>query len=102
MPSSARCCAFLLPLLASPAFAQADDAMPRPRPDYRIPVAPSRPVPGGLIATMDAGAGLQFGVGRVRVFEPARLRTHTEPEPMPLDMRRRERSIAAVRLSFSF
>lgn len=97
MPRSARCYAFLLPLLASPVLAQTDGVAPRPA--YRIPTAPSRPGPAAL-ATMEVGAGLQFGVGRVRVFEPARLRTHTEPEP--LDVRRRERSIAAFRFSFSF
>lgn len=93
MPRSARCCALLLAFAATPAVAQ---------PDYRIPAAPPRPAPSGLVARVDVAPGLQFGAGRVRVFEPARPRSHTEPEPRPLDVRRRERSIAAVRFSLSF
>lgn len=92
MPRSARCCALLFALPATAAAAQ---------PDYRIP-AVQRPAPSGLVAQVDVAPGLQFGAGRVRVFEPARLRTHTEPEPRPHDVRRRERSIAAIRFSFSF
>jgi len=103
MPRSAGCCALLLALTATPALAQADGPAPRTRPDYRIPAAAPRPAPDGLVAQMEVGAGLQFGVGRVRVFEPARPRSHVESEPRPMtDVRRRERSIAAVRFSFSF
>lgn len=95
MPRSARCCALLLlaGLPAPSAFAQ---------PDYRIPAVRGQPAPSALVAQVDIGAGMQFGAGRVRVFEPARLRSHTEPEPRPHDVRRRERSIAAVRFSVSF
>ena len=93
MPRTARCCALLLALSATPVVAQ---------PNYRIPAVPRPAAPSGLVTQVDVAPGLQFGAGRVRVFEPARLRSHTEPELRPHDVRRRERSIAAVRFSFSF
>jgi hypothetical protein len=45
---------------------------------------------------------LQIGLGRFKVAEPARARTHMEPEGAPTDLRRRERGVAAVGMSLRF
>ena len=70
-------------------------------PDW-IPAGDPRPAPIDLVATMRVGDGMQLGVGRFSILDPARSRTNMEREPRPTDLRHRERSIAAVRLSFSF
>jgi len=112
MPSSIRCCAALLFLLAGPAIAQADSVIPRPtllRAVARERAPPpvwfrtgDGPARSGLLAAMDIGDGMQLGVGRFGMLDLARARTHLEAEPRPTDVRGRESSIAAVRLSFSF
>jgi hypothetical protein len=117
MPSSIRCCAFLLSLLASPGFAQADGAMAQPNPprtltperrtppDFRVRAGrwlDWRPVGDGLVAAMSVGDGMQLGVGRFSVSELDPPRTHMEAQPRSADARRRQTSIAAVRFNFSF
>ena len=117
MSNSARCCAVLLSLSASPALAQAGGVMPRqglpraPAPERRAPPdwisagdlrgAP-RPARNDLTASTSVGDGMELGVGRFSVRDLARSRTNMESEPRPTDLRHRERSITAVRLSFSF
>jgi hypothetical protein len=112
MSKSARCCALLLSLLASPALGQANGvprhgppaAERRTRPDW-IPAGDLRggpPARIGLIAAMRVGDGMQLGVGRFSMLDLARSRTNMEREPRPTDIERRQRSIAAVRWSFSF
>ena len=70
-------------------------------PDW-IPAGDLRPAPIDLVAAMSVGDGMQLGVGRFSILNLARSRTNMEREPRPTDIERRERSIAAVRLSFSF
>jgi hypothetical protein len=113
MSSSARCCALLLSLLASPALGQTNGVVPghglpaaerRTPPDW-IPVGDLRggpPARIGLVVAMRVGDGMQLGVGRFSILDLARSRTNMEREPRPTDIERRERSIAAVRWSFSF
>ncbi len=60
------------------------------------------PRQSGLIAAMPIDDNLQIGLGRFRVAEPARPRTHMEPERAPTDLRRRERGVAAVGMSLRF
>jgi len=113
MSSSARCCTLLLFLLASPALGQANGVLPR----HGLPAAERRTPPDwipagdlrgglpariGLVAVMSVGDGMQLGIGRFSMLDPARSRTNMEREPRPTDIERRERSIAAVRLSLSF
>jgi len=101
MPCSARCCAFLLPLLASPALAQAE---PRSPPDFRISASElvDRSPRDGLLAGASLGERVRFGVGRFGVADRPRARTHLEPEPRPTDVRRHHRGNAAIGFSFSF
>lgn len=110
MSSSARCCALLLSLLAGPALGQANGVVPRHSlpaaerrtpPDW-IPAGDLHPAPIDLVAAMNVGDGMQLGIGRFSMLDLARSRTNMEREPRPTNMARRERSIAAVRLSFSF
>jgi hypothetical protein len=107
MPCSARCCAFLLPLLASPALAQADRPIAReqrPPADFRISASDfaDRSQDNGLIAAASLGERVRFGVGRFGVADRPRARTHLEPEPRPTDVRRHHRGAAAIGFSFSF
>src|SRR5688500_842839 len=101
--------------LASPALAQIDTTIAGLRPgasparllphfalpagDFRDVGAPSR---NGLIAAVPLRENLQIGIGRFRVAEPARARTHMEPERAPTDLRRKERGVAAVGMSLRF
>ena len=67
-----------------------------PRGDLREVGEPRR---NGLIAAIPVGDDVQIGIGRFRVAELARSRSHMEPERSPTDMRRRERGVAAIGLS---
>ena len=60
------------------------------------------PRQSGLIAAMPIDDNIQIGLGRFRVAEPPRPRTHMEPERAPTDLRRRERGVAAVGMSLRF
>jgi hypothetical protein len=60
------------------------------------------PPRSGLIGAVPLGPNLRLGIGRFRIPEIARPRTHMEAERAPTDLRRRERGIAAIGLSFSF
>ena len=75
-------------------------------PNFTTPVGDFReagtPLRNGLIATLPIDDDLQLAVGRFRVAEPARPRTHMEPERAPTDLRRRERGVAAVGMSLRF
>jgi hypothetical protein len=108
MPCSARCCcALLLPLLASPALAQADRPIVREQrfaPNFRISAIdfPDRFQDNGLLAGASVGDRIRFGVGRFGVAERPRARTHLEPEPRPTDVRRHHRGSTAIGFSFSF
>jgi hypothetical protein len=94
MPCLARCCALLLPLLASPALAQAD---------HRLrPLADESRRPEALIAAARIGERVQFGLGRFGVADRPRLRSHVEPVPPPTDVRRRHRGNPAIGFSLSF
>jgi hypothetical protein len=63
---------------------------------------PGEPPRSGIIATFPIERSIEIGVGRFRVVDPARLRTHTEFDRQPMSMRPRERGIAAVGVSFRF
>ena len=109
--------ALAIPLsLASPASAQIDlstnidGATPRrnarlvqnftaPAGDFRQTGNVRR---NGLIASYPVDRNLEIGIGRFRVAEPARPRTHMEPERAPTDFRRRERGVAAIGMSLRF
>jgi hypothetical protein len=67
--------------------------------DLRWPGEPSR---NGLLAAFPIDRNVEIGVGRFRVQDPARPRTHTEFERQPMSVRPRERGIAAVGVSFRF
>ena len=101
-------------ILASPALAQLDlstnvtgvrpsaRVLPNfsaPAGDFRQPGTPRR---NGLIAAFPIDENLQIGLGRFRVAEPPRPRTHMEPERAPTDLRRRERGVAAIGMSLRF
>ena len=77
---------------AGPEFRMAQD-------DLRWPGEPSR---NGLLAAFPIDRNVEIGVGRFRVQDPARPRTHTEFERQPMSVRPRERGIAAVGVSFRF
>ena len=109
--------ALAIPLsLASPASAQLDlstdvagrdrrvtqrllPSFTAPAGDYRQTGAPGR---NGLIAAFPIDDNLHIGLGRFKVAEPPRPRTHMEPERAPTDLRRRERGVAAVGVSLRF
>lgn len=71
------------------------------QPRARVWREPPGPMEEGRYAVPVAG-NLQVGVGRFRVVEPARPRTHTEPIARAADLSRRDRGIAAVGLSLRF
>ncbi len=102
-------------VLASPASAQIDlstgmvtGVRPPARlmPNFAAPAGDFRqvgtPRRSGLIAAFPIDENLQIGLGRFRVAEPARPRTHMEPERAPTDLRRRERGVAAIGMSLRF
>lgn len=102
-------------VLGSPAFAQIDfstgvaagaRAPARLMPNFTAPPGDFRQAGtsrrSGLIAAIPIDENLQIGLGRFRVAEPARPRTHMEPERAPTDLRRRERGVAAIGMSLRF
>lgn len=102
-------------ILASPALAQIDlstgvgpshRAPARLLPSFSPPAGDFRqvgtPRRSGLIAALPIDENLQIGLGRFKVAEPARPRTHMEPERAPTDLRRRERGVAAIGMSLRF
>ena len=102
--------------VTSPALAQintltgADTRAARPPgrllPNFTPPAGDLRqfgaPQRDGLIAALPLQDNLQIGIGRFRVIEPARPRTHMERERAPTDLRRKERGVAAVGMSLRF
>ena len=109
--------ALAVPLtLVSPASAQIDlstdldmnarQAPARALPMFRPPTGDFRqagtPRQSGLIAALPIDDNVQIGLGRFKVAEPPRPRTHMEPERAPTDLRRRERGVAAIGLSLRF
>ena len=103
-------------ILASPASAQIDlstnlggasqRAPMRLMPNFSAPAGDFRQAGSvgrnGLIDAYTIDDNLQIGIGRFRVAEPARPRTHMEPERAPTDLRRRERGVAAIGMSLRF
>lgn len=103
-------------ILAPPALAQIDLATgtaagparhpARLLPNFTAPAGDFRqvgtPRRSGLIAAVPIDENVQIGIGRFKVAEPARPRTHMEPERAPTDFRRRERGVAAIGLSLRF
>jgi hypothetical protein len=102
-------------VLASPASAQIDlstNLTSAPRqpdrlvPNFTFPAGDIRqagfPRQSGLLAAVPIDRNLQIGIGRFKVAEPARPRTHMEPERAPTDLRRRERGVAAIGMSLRF
>jgi len=106
-------------LTAAPAVAQLSAAQlvgpvdrppivsPRTRPpEFRVPDGDLRragePQRNGLIAAVPVNRNLQIGIGRFRVVDDARVRTHTEHDRNPTAIVPRQRSIAGVGFSLRF
>ena len=107
-------------ITAAPAFAQTIGAShvgpvdpPRTNltfrpnaPQFRMPEGDLRvvgePQRNGLIASVPVNRNFEIGVGRFRVSEIARPRTHTENDRNPASMNPRQRSIAGVGFSLRF
>ena len=70
-----------------------------PEGDFRQVGEPRR---NGLIAAVPVNRNLHVGIGRFRVSEIARARTHTESDRNPAGMGPRQRSIAGVGFSLRF
>ena len=80
---------------------------PRPNPpESRMPEGDVRlagdPRRGGLIASVPVNRRLEVGIGRFRVSEIARPRTHTESDRNPASMSPRQCSIARIGFSLRF
>ncbi len=75
-------------------------------PEFRVPEGDLRqagePRRNGLIAAVPVNRNLQIGVGRFRVIDDARPRTHTEHDRNPTAITRRQRSIAGIGFSLRF
>ena len=54
----------------------------------------------GLIAAVPLNRNLEVGIGRFRVTDPGRPRTHTEPHPATNTPR--QRSVAGIGFSLRF
>lgn len=94
-------------LLARPASALSTSASNRSAaPDFRMVRGDFREtdlvVRDELVPAIPVATNLHLRLGRFRIIEPARPRTHLEAERAPTDMHRRERGIAAVGLSYRF
>ena len=86
---------------AQPVPPQHADQRRAEQPPVRIWRAPPGPVLDGRLG-LPLASGMQVGVGRFAVPEPARPPTHTEPITRSADIARRHRGIAAVGLSLRF
>lgn len=108
-------CAWLWPAQAisqpSPVYGPPETARPRAAPEQtpdqqsqRVPLLeePAASAPVTMIESWSLGGSAELGLGRFRVMEIARPRTHTERQRAPLNMERETRPIAGAGLSIRF